>query len=196
VSQGRDPAVAVAAETAKLEEHARKDAKTNLRLWSPARYREAKRGSENVAALSCLVLDYDAGVSIEDAAATWEEFFHCLHTTWSHREDRPRFRVILPLARPVAAADWTAVWAWAARQADDMVDHALKGAGATFALPATPSLDSPRVATVHAGELLDPELVGIPLGPVDPTPDPSARPVRMLREDAKREVLDVEASDP
>ncbi len=37
-----------------------------------------------------------------------------LHTTWSHTDDHHKFRVVLPLAVPVRAADWRPFWDWAA----------------------------------------------------------------------------------
>ena len=38
-----------------------------------------------------LVLDYDHGVTPDEASMTWEPWFHLLHSTWSHRDDEPRF---------------------------------------------------------------------------------------------------------
>jgi hypothetical protein len=176
---------------ARMVDEARKEAKKDLRLWSPARYPPgASRGSESVVSLSCLVLDYDAGVPVEEAGWTWERWFHVLHSTWSHGPGRPRFRVVLPLALPVAAADWPLVWAWADEQAGHTVDPALKGPAATFALPASPSRDSPRIAEVNGGELLDPAAEGLAVGPAPPFDPVPGVPTRMLRLDVRREVVD------
>lgn len=147
---------------------ARKSAKRDLRLWSPALYRDgARRGSDGVSHLSCLVLDYDAGVDLDDALLAWEGLFHIVHSTWSHRPDHPRFRVVLPLSGLVDAEDWAAVWTWAADRAGFPVDHALKGRGAAFALPALPDPEAPHFSLVHPGALFDPAAEGIPVRAVD-----------------------------
>ncbi len=170
---GADGALAVEAAAGKLADDARRAAKRDLRLWSPTLYTPgAPRGSEGVVAVGCLVLDYDAGATLEDAASTWESWFHLVHSTWSHRADRPRFRVVLPLARPVVAADWAAVWAWAAALTGHVVDPALKGLGSMFALPAVPHPDAERVCEVSPGAFLDPEAEGVPLQPPPAIPPP------------------------
>lgn len=168
LAAGKDPLAAVATLAARLDIEAKKDAKKDLRVWSPALYRAGeRRGSDNVVALGCLVLDYDANVVIEDAIATWESWFFVLHTTWSHQDHLPRFRVVLPLARLVLAEDWAAVWRWGAEQAGNVVDPALKGTGSTFALPAIAGPDAPHFACVNPGTLLDPEAEGVRLRPAD-----------------------------
>ena len=173
------------AEARKLVEDARRDAKKALRLWSPVVYGPgAKRGSESVQALSCLVLDYDHGVTPEDAQATWEPWFHLLHSTWSHRETDPRFRVVVPLARLVSPLDWVGVWRWASAMTEDRVDPALKGVGVTFALPVTPGPDAPRLFRVNGGPFLDPADEGVPLRPCAvPLPAAVPGPSRFARMD-------------
>jgi hypothetical protein len=164
-ARGVAEAPAVDAALEELRAHARGAAKRDLRLWSPAVYRPlSERGSENVTHLSCLVLDYDAGVGVQEASATWAGLFHCIHSTWSYTPSRPKFRVILPLATLVPASEWERLWAWADARADHEVDRALKGPAATFALPATPDDAAPRVALTQPGRLLDPRELGIDVG--------------------------------
>lgn len=191
-ARGADVASAVHAAADALIVHARKDAKRDLRIWAPALYKaDGRRGTDGVVALGCLVLDYDAGVSIDDAASTWEGWLHLIHTTWSHTDEHPRFRVILPMARTVLAEDWVNVWAWANARAEDAIDPALKSPGATFALPACAAPDAPHFAVVNPGELLDPMTEGLTTrdGPeVGPTEGPV--PSRMFRRDVKREIVE------
>jgi hypothetical protein len=191
-ARGGDVASAVQTAADALIVHARKDAKRDLRIWAPALYRtDGRRGTDGVIALGCLVLDYDAGVSIDDAASTWEGWLHLIHTTWSHTDEHPRFRVVLPLARTVLAEDWAPVWSWASARADDAIDHALKSPGATFALPACASPDAPHFAVVNPGELLDPMSEGLTTrdGPVV-APVDGPVPSRMFRRDVKREIIE------
>lgn len=159
---GEDPDAAARARYEALKVEARKGVKRLLRLWSPVRYRAGEtRGSSGVESLSCLVLDFDDGTRIQDASACWESFFHIVHTTWSHTEAHHKLRLILPLVQPVRAEDWGAVWDWAERRTGQVIDPAMKGTGATYALPAVPARDWPRQAFVHEGTLLDPVAFGI-----------------------------------
>lgn len=152
--------------------------KTDLRLWSPTLYRAGgRRGSEDVVHLSCLVLDYDAGATIEAASARWSDFFHVVHTTWSHTPERPKFRLVLPLAAPVLAEDWERVWGWAQRRAGGLIDSALKSPASTYALPATAGHDHPRRAFVARAPLLDAVALGL-------VPRAAAPPPQLERPDA------------
>lgn len=142
--------------------------KLKVPAWSPAQYIAGQtRGSAGVRALSCLVLDYDSGVAtIEDARRAWGSWPGILHTSWSHTEEHHKFRVIMPLWRPVPAADWPGVFAWAEswtrttatpdkpmtpeeyRQAKwiKTIDPACKDPGRIFYVPAVRSEDWPRHA--------------------------------------------------
>lgn len=179
---GADRSGAVEATGLRLEDEARKKAKGDLRVWSPTLYAPGaeKRGGEHVTHLSCLVLDHDDGTSMEDASARWSAYFHLVHSTWSHTEARPRFRLVLPLAHLVAARDWARVWSWAAARSGQTIDGALKNPSSHYALPAVPNLNWPRVAFSRPGALLSPRAEGlvddvpevalVPQGPTDGQP--------------------------
>ncbi len=167
------------AERAKQLEKARGAAKTDLALWSPNLYRPgAKRGSDGVIHLSCLALDHDEGMGLEEAQQVWRDFHFLLHTTWSHHPDQPRFRVVLPLAGPVPAEDWARFWAWADARTDGRLDKALKGRASTFALPATAGPTAARVAVVHEAPLLDPLGLGLVDAYADPAPQAGPLPAK------------------
>ncbi len=55
------------------------------------------------------------------------------------------------------------------------MDPMMKGEAATFALPVTPTRESPRVSRVQEGELLNPVLEGLIPGFAEP-PTPRATP--------------------
>ena len=183
------PAVDQAAE--KLRHDASKTVKERLPCWSPTVYREgSKRGSPNVLELSCLVLDYDDGSDLDDASRTWESWFHIVHTSWSHTPERPRFRLVLPLARPVPVSAWQRVWLWAEEYCGMLIDPRCKGAGRMWTLPAMPRPDAPHRAFSHGGPLLDPLLEmgtpsrkllhasrSLPGIPVEPAPPPAPPPL-------------------
>lgn len=171
-SEGRDIDAAVGVEYRHLRTEAKSAPKRDLRLWSPALYPpDSRRGSENVIHLSCLVLDYDAGVEIGEASATWEQYFHIVHTTWSHTPETPKFRLALPFAAPVLPADWGRVYGWAQERTGHAVDPTGKSVGTTFALPAVADGERPRVAFSSPGPLLDARLEGLVDQAADPPPE-------------------------
>ena len=92
---------------ARAGRHAERRAKDGP-AWSPTRYLPgATRGNAGVEVVSALVLDVD------HAAPAWprlEGLAFAAHTTYSHRPEDPRWRVLLPLARPVPAPAWGGVW--------------------------------------------------------------------------------------
>ncbi len=140
----------------KMLKNAKGRAKTDLRLWSPTLYEEgARRDSENVIHVSCIVLDFDEGASIEDAHRWFAPWRHILHTTWSHQPSAPKFRLALPLASPVPANDFRVLWEWAAKRAEHRLDESLKSPGSTYALPAVADRGRPRYAADIPGPLLD-----------------------------------------
>lgn len=192
----RDPTAAIEAAGLRLEEEARKKAKGELRVWSPTLYAPGaeKRGGEHVTHLSCLVLDHDDGTRIEDASARWSQYFHVVHSTWSHTEAHPRFRLVLPFAHLVAARDWLRVWQWAAARSGHAFDAALKNPSSHYALPAVPNPNWPRAAFSRPGALLSPVDEGLvdavpqlPLVPQGPT---DGQPSVMRGLDPTRQYLD------
>lgn len=192
----------------RLLRKAKARAKTDLRLWSPALYQEdGRRDSDSVIHVSCLVLDFDSGVSIDEVSADWARWYHVIHTTWSHRPSHPKLRLAVPLAHPVHAADWRDVWEWAAERSELENDPALKSPASTFALPATRHPEAPRDARVHGGALLSPLAEGIVADGADPPPmlppqeashfrgtDPSERTIDQPRSEAHANIRDVPTS--
>jgi len=161
-AKGKDAHEAAEAHYQHLLTEARSAPKRDLRLWSPALYpADAKRGGDHVIHLSCLVLDYDGGTAPQAASTTWQDYFHLVHSTFSYTPDKLKFRLILPLAEPVAAADWSHVYEWAQERTGHAVDPTGKSIGTTFALPAVPEIGAPRLAYSRPGPLLDARLEGL-----------------------------------
>lgn len=133
--------------------------KTDLHAWSPCSYKSGTtRGAKNVVEVSCIVLDIDSDsrpVSIEEACKPWQGVAHCVHTSWSHTVERPKFRVVIPLARAVKAKHWARVWAWAERRAGVEVDGKCKDPSRLYFIPALRSPDAPHRAFVSEGPMLE-----------------------------------------
>ena len=145
--------------------------KRTLPMWSPVRLSPSYRRKDNVVCASCLVLDYDDGTTIDVAMATWSRWYRILHTSWSHRPDKHRFRLVLPLQRDVTPEEYPALWRWAEVFADRQVDKACKDISRAWALPATDQSNKQHVGQfewkVGTGDLLAPDEV-IPLAPPPP----------------------------
>lgn len=101
----------------------RPDDKKKLPLWAPSRLVAPEqrqispsggyRLKANVESLSCLVLDYDEGETIDHAKEVWQKYTFILYTSYNHTKKHHKFRVVLPLASPVLAKNWPGVWGWA-----------------------------------------------------------------------------------
>jgi hypothetical protein len=118
-------------------------AKEDAPLWAPASFRPSTtRANGNVQLLDAMVLDYDGKTGtlpdIEGIAMTWAQrgLEFVLHTSFSHTEQAPRLRVILPYSRPATPAEHTATWLWAQQMSAPYdVDPACKDAARIYYVP-------------------------------------------------------------
>ena len=127
--------------------------KRALPAWSPARFIGETRRAIDVVELSCLVLDLDGGDvgAVDDA---WGDSLHVLHSTWSHTEEAPRFRLVVPLAKPVPVASWPSAWAWATARTPT-ADPACKDPSRLYFRPAIHNVEQPHFARLTEGSVLD-----------------------------------------
>lgn len=87
--------------------------KNKLPLWSPAVF-DGNRAQANVIEVSCLVYDIDDGIA---PFSSWQLFaqYKCIvHTSFSHKPHHHKYRVIMPLKKPVLVRDWQQFWRAAA----------------------------------------------------------------------------------
>ncbi len=162
------------------------DDKRKLPCWSPC----SPWGTPEAALVCALVLDIDEGTTVEEALDRCGQLALVLHTTWSHTEAAPRFRILLPLARPVPAALWTPRWQAATTAFGLRVDPACKDARRRYLLPATPAADAPRHYVVAlnrpALDILDIPLPPEPAVPRVRIPRPELHVPARLRDQAVR----------
>lgn len=141
--------------------------KRGVPAWSPATYPEGVRRSKGaVTHVSCLVLDYDNGTTMDAASEVWRQWPHIVHTSWSHTEEHHKFRLVLPMARPVPVKFWPRVWAWAEKHSGCEIDTACKDPSRLYFVPAIRSADWPHEAReVDEGgtHLLDTAFEKLPL---------------------------------
>lgn len=158
---------------------AREDKDRNL--WSPAAFHEGgRRKNADVATLSCLVLDFDDGVHWDDLIAGWLGYEWVIHTSYSHTDEKPKWRAIFPLAADVEAADWPDAYArMATALGGSHVDPACKDASRMYYLPAHPK-GAPFYTAHRDGMWLTPELF-------PPLPSPAPLPPQASNGHAKVE---------
>lgn len=111
----------------------------SLRIWS------------NALGVYTVNLDFDDGTSVEEAMAPWQHWPFLLHTTWSHTEDHPKFRIIVPMAEPVPSEGWLRVWHWASQMSGGHIDAKCKDVNRVYFRPAVQSVRSPYRFLIHDG---------------------------------------------
>jgi hypothetical protein len=124
------------------------------RCWSPTLYADGAttRSNAGVVSVSALVFDLDRVPPDPKrlAGVCW-----IAHTTWSHRPDTPKWRLIVPLGTPIAAPNWPVTWRRARAALCPEADPACKDASREYYLPSHPTGVAPS-AEHHDGRLLDP----------------------------------------
>lgn len=126
------------------------------RLWSGATF-VGTRSRDNAKDVWLLMLDFDKGEpTFAEAVAEWKDlgFAFAAYTTFSHSSKCEKFRILIPLARPIPGTEYERLWRWAA-EACPSVDPAPKSAGSIFYCPVKSSPDAPYLWTVEPGDLLD-----------------------------------------
>ena len=137
--------------------------------WAPVAWalgQPHRRKAENVGTLSCLVLDCDKlppdGLALLEGAAERLGRAAAWHTSWSHKPEHPKARLILPFETPCPVAQWPRVWGagqrWAAAAGLE-VDNACRDPARLYLLPGLPADAAPeRWEAVAAGMVEGPPL--------------------------------------
>ena len=130
-------------------------------LFSPVTFSGERVLQEAVVTVSALVLDYDDGTEPTDAIAPWEAYDFVIYTTHSHmratKKDptpKAKFRIVLPLAEPLAPAAFRALWAWAATRAVGKIDPSCKDLFRRYYWPARHPEAADYFSIHNAGRLL------------------------------------------
>jgi hypothetical protein len=79
--------------------------------YIPAEFDPPYRDSENFVARHAITYDFDK-VNIDTyghVCSVWSGLAFAIYTTFSHRPEQPRFRVVLPLSRPAGFDEFQAV---------------------------------------------------------------------------------------
>jgi len=103
-----------------------------------------------VAGVCALVYDLDHQEPPRDRLALWSWVGH---TTYRHAPEDPRWRIVLPLAVEVPAADFPSLWQRGQAALVPQADRQCKDVSRMYYLPSCPRDTCPQVEW-HAGRLL------------------------------------------
>lgn len=136
--------------------------KTELPAWSPTIYREGStKGTVGVEAVTAIVLDYDAGdTPFVEAMLPWP-YRSAVYTTFSHTPEKPRFRVVIPLARPCPVELYPRLWLWARSRCVGTIDESCKDPGRIWFRPT----EAATVIAITTGDDLDIDPATLPEPP-------------------------------
>lgn len=104
-------------------------------------FRDAYRKRANVVRVHAIAFDLDNGAVLAAIVAAVGDLLAIVHSTFSATEEHPRWRVIVPLDRPVTADEHDRVWRWLAmrfERAGIDPDYAARDASRAWAVPAVP----------------------------------------------------------
>ena len=122
------------------EEKAKRAQEKDGPAWSPALYRDGgKRRNEDVDHLSAFVCDIDGGeIDVDTVQDRLAGHAYLLHTTYSHRPEQPKLRVIIPFRDPFPTSKLAQVYDHFSEIFDDKLDPCSKKSAQMFYKPSCP----------------------------------------------------------
>ncbi len=129
--------------------------------YCPVEFDPPYRDSANFVARYAITYDFDH-VNVDtwgDVVAAWCETEFAIYTTFSHRADAPRFRVVMPLSRPTGYDEYQAV---ARKVAADVGIDLFAGESfvpAQLMFAPTRSFGGQFIARINRGDILDVDAV-------------------------------------
>jgi hypothetical protein len=149
---------------AALSEHVERADKLAGALWSPVSYCDgARRSLAGVDQVFAFVADLD-GHDLAEVLPYLDGIAHVAYTTHSHRPGEPAWHLVVPLAEPVDAERWPAVWYALDRRFGGLADHACRDASRAYFMPQH-APDAPFAVVVGDGEP-----IGVPAVSAAPPP--------------------------
>jgi hypothetical protein len=133
-------------------------------LFSPATFLPPRRLNRNAQELSLLVLDCDHGAdfdslifamrSLSCAFGIYSTHSHC-RVTDSNPNGEPRFRVVIPLMKPIPAAQFPLLWTRVAQLNGLTIDRQARDPSRMFYTPAKSREDAPYIFHIEENAFLD-----------------------------------------
>jgi hypothetical protein len=157
--------------------------KEALSRWAPVEFRDPQgrpgygyRCRANVIRAHAVVLDMDDGTPLDTITSAFEGLYLIMHSTFSATVQHPRWRIVLPLDRPVNADEYDRMWRWLASAVEaegGAPDYNGRDVGHAWAVPATPPSGG------YVARELDGSMACVADGLVAvPAPEPMQMPTR------------------
>jgi hypothetical protein len=156
--------------------------KESLARLAPVEFRGGYRCLANVIRVHAAVFDIDDGSDLATILVPLEGLYAIVHSTFSATEARTRWRVIMPLDRPVDAEGYDRVWRWLAFKLEQFgisPDYGARDASRAWAVPARPP-NGFYVARVAGGAFASTSEAFAAV----PKPEPQSLPPRFDRGDS------------
>jgi len=120
---------------AALSHHTERAEKVRGALWSPVSYCDgARRSLAGVDRVFAFVADLD-GHNLSVVRPHLDGLAFVAYTTHSHRVDEPSWHLVVPLAEPVDAERWPAVWYALDRRFGGVANHACRDCSRAYFMP-------------------------------------------------------------
>jgi RecA-family ATPase len=138
-------------------------------LFGPYKLKEnTTRGNTNVEEISLLVFDIDdpQGKSFDDIKVLIKKYDCVIHTTWSHTNENPRYRLIMRLKSKVSPLDYDLVrkgFIFFNAELSSLFDKACSDIARAYYLYCFSESNKGLASFfINQGEPLDPELIKLP----------------------------------
>jgi hypothetical protein len=83
--------------------------KKEIPCWSPASFVGTQLTNENVTDVSCAVFDVDDGL-VFGSHYNFRNYQYVAHLTFSHTQEKPKWRLVIPFTKPVPSHLWEGAW--------------------------------------------------------------------------------------
>ena len=161
------------AESNDKDQRARAKAQKSGRAWCPATFgtcaneKGSLRHDGNVVAMYAGVADIDNKIdeplTVPEIERRLNGHAFALHTSYSHTPEKPRYRVIIPLAHPMPPADMPRLFAYFKSLFGSALDEACKNPSHLYFTPSyPPDAEEHFTYEVTQGEYLDPDILVAP----------------------------------
>lgn len=123
-----------------FSKHHIRNKKLGTQMWSATQYQTgAKRGKAGVESISMAVLDIDNGTPVEQVIGQIDGYAYLIHSSYSHTEEHPKYRVIIPLVKPSETQHWPIHWARINHWLGNINDPAVKDESRGYFIPCHPT---------------------------------------------------------
>lgn len=130
--------------------------KVGGQAMSPVSYKPSySRGNAGIDQVCCAVFDIEHHGSFDDLRARLDGYAFVAHSSYRHTTEDPRFRIILPLTKPVPASEWADAWERLNQWLGGINDPATKDAARLYYLPSQPPDAPDHFIVVGGGRALD-----------------------------------------